>query len=154
MKTVAQLLMPKDILLDVVVADRSELLEKVGRHMEWVHGLPQASVVACLAHREQIGSTALGHGIAVPHARLKELERIQLAYLRLNPGILFDAPDGQPVTDVLVILVPKMATEEHLRILAETSEMFGNARFREQLHLCRHPMEVKQLFEIWPKALF
>jgi PTS system nitrogen regulatory IIA component len=55
---------------------------------------------------------------------------------------------------VLVILVPKMATEEHLRVLAETSEMFANARFREQLHLCKHAMEVKQLFEIWPKPLF
>jgi nitrogen PTS system EIIA component len=60
----------------------------------------------------------------------------------------------QPVSDVLVILVPKMATEEHLRVLAETSEMFANARFRDQLHLCKHPMEVKQLFEIWPKPLF
>jgi PTS system nitrogen regulatory IIA component len=154
MKTVAQLLMPKDILLDVVVSDRDDLLQKIGRHMEWVHGLSQASVFASLAHREQIGSTALGHGIAIPHARLKELDRIQLAYLRISPPVAFDAPDGQPVSDALVILVPKMATEEHLRVLSETSEMFANARFREQLHLCKHPMEVKQLFEIWPKPLF
>lgn len=154
MKTVAQLLMPKDILLDVVVSNKPELLERVGRHMEWVHGLPHPAVVAGLSHREQIGSTALGHGIAIPHARIKELDRIQLAYLRLAPPIPFDAPDAQPVCDVLVILVPKMATEEHLRVLAETSEMFANARFREQLHLCKHAMEVKQLFEIWPKPLF
>ena len=154
MKTLAQLLMPKDILLDVKVEGRPELFEKIGRHMEWVHGLPQLAVVASLAHREQIGSTAMGHGIAVPHARLKELERIQLAYLRLEPGIAFDAPDGAPVTDVLVILVPKMATEEHLQVLAQSSEMFANGRFREQLHRCRHPMEVKQLFDIWPRPLF
>jgi PTS system nitrogen regulatory IIA component len=154
MKTVAQLLMPKDILLDVGVADKTDLLGKIGRHMEWVHGLPQAVVVLNLTHREQIGSTALGHGIAIPHARMKELDRIQLAYLRLAPPIAFDAPDGQPVSDVLVILVPKMATEDHLRVLAETSEMFSNARFREQLHRCKHAMEVKQLFEIWPRPLF
>jgi PTS system nitrogen regulatory IIA component len=154
MKTVAQLLQPKDILLDVVVADKEDLLGKIGRHMEWVHGLPKPAVVGNLAHREMIGSTALGHGVAVPHARLKELERIQLAYLRLNPPIDFGASDGEPVRDVLVILVPKMATDEHLRVLSESSEMFGNARFRDQLHLCKHPMEVKQLFEIWPKPLF
>jgi len=154
MKTVAQLLMPKDILLDVGVSNKSDLLEKIGRHMEWVHGLPQAAVVASLHHREQIGSTALGHGIAIPHARIKELDHIQLAYLRLAPPIAFDAPDQQPVSDVLVILVPKMATEDHLRVLSETSEMFANTRFRQQLHLCKHAMEVKQLFEIWPKPLF
>jgi len=50
--------------------------------------------------------------------------------------------------------VPKMATEEHLRVLAESSEMFSLARFREQLHRCKHPAEVKTLFEIWPKPLF
>ncbi len=154
MKTVAQLLMPKDILLDVMVSSKTDLLEKIGRHMDWVHGLPQSAVIASLSHREQIGSTALGHGIAIPHARLKELNRIQLAYLRLTPPLSFDAPDDQPVSDVLVILVPKMATEEHLRVLSETSEMFANSRFREQLHLCKHPMEVKQLFEIWPNPLF
>jgi len=137
-----------------VVSDKDDLLDKIGRHMEWVHGLPKSAVVGNLAHREQIGSTALGHGVAVPHARLKELDRIQLAYLRLNPPIPFGAPDNEPARDVLVILVPKMATEEHLRVLSESSEMFGNARFREQLHLCKHPGEVKQLFEIWPKPLF
>lgn len=154
MKTVAQLLMPKDILLDVGATDREDLFQKIGRHMEWVHGLPLPAVAGSLSHREQIGSTALGHGIAIPHARLKELDHIQLAYLRLAPPIDFDAPDGQPVTNVLVILVPKMATEEHLQVLAQTTEMFSNARFREQLPMCKHPMEVKQLFDIWPRSLF
>ena len=154
MKTVAQLLMPKDILLDVSVSGKDDLLQKIGRHMEWVHGLAQATVVGARAHREQIGSTALGHGIAIPHARIPSLDRIQLAYLRLAPPIPFDAPDGLPVSDVLVILVPKMATEEHLRVLSESSEMFSHPRFREQLHRCLHAMEVKTLFEIWPKPLF
>lgn len=154
MKTVAQLLMPRDILLDVNASSKTDLLEKIGRHMEWVHQLPQGAVVAALAHREQIGSTALGQGVAIPHARLKELDRIQLAYLRLAQPLEFAAPDGQPVIHVLVILVPKMATEEHLRVLAETSEMFSNTRFREQLQRAQHPGEIKTLFEIWPKPLF
>jgi PTS system nitrogen regulatory IIA component len=153
-KTVAQLLQPKDILLDVHCADKADLFQKIGRHLEWVHNLPQGSVAAALAYREQIGSTALGQGIAIPHARLKELNHIQLAYLRLNPAIDFDAPDGVPVTHVMVILVPKMATEEHLRVLAETSEFFSNARFREQLPQCSHAGEVKQLFDMWPRPLF
>jgi PTS system nitrogen regulatory IIA component len=152
-KTIAELLFPKDILLDVAVPGKIELFERIGEHLEWVHAIPQRSVVQALAYREQIGSTALGQGIAIPHARMKELDRIQLAYLRLAPAIAFDAPDGKPVADVLVILVPKQASEEHLRILADTSQMFSDPRFRERLHRCHDPMEVKQLFDVWPDTL-
>jgi PTS system nitrogen regulatory IIA component len=154
MKALAELLLPKDILLDVCIPGKSELLDKIGRHMEWVHGIPATSVIRSLEHRERIGSTALGQGIAIPHARIRELDRIQLAYLRLKLPIPFDAPDGKPISDVLVILVPRSATEEHLRILAETSQMFSDPRFREQLHRCTHPAEVKQLFDSWPETLF
>ncbi len=154
MNVIADLLTPKDILLDVDVAGKDLLFGKIGEHMQWVHGIPQKSVEQSLAHREQIGTTALGRGIAIPHARIKELERIRLAYLRLREPIAFDAPDSRPVTDVLVILVPKLANEEHLQILAQSSQMFSSARFRDQLHRCRHPMEVKQLFDSWPQSLF
>jgi len=151
---VANLLSPKDIILDLVVTGKSELLDEIGQHMEWAHGIPREPVVRGLAHRERIGSTALGQGIAIPHARITELDHIQLAYLRLKLPIPFDAPDGKLVSDVLVILVPKLATEEHLRILAETSQMFSDPHFRELLHLCAHPTEVKHLFTSWPKDLF
>jgi PTS system nitrogen regulatory IIA component len=149
----ADLLAPQDIMLDVVVAGKSELLDEIGQHMESVHELPRESVVCSLAHREQIGSTALGQGIAIPHARIKELTQLQLMYLRLKLPIPFGAADGKPVVDVLVILAPKLATQEHLQILADTSELFSSTRFREQLHLCASAADVKQLFDSWPKAL-
>jgi len=150
----SQLLQPKDILLDVNVTGKDDLLQKIGRHMEWVQRLPQSVVVPALAHREEIGSTALGHGVAIPHARIASLDHTQLAYLRLAAPVDFGAPDGEPVGKVLVILVPRMATDEHLQVLAEASEMFSDARFREQLDRCRHPMETKQLFDNWPQPLF
>lgn len=153
MKTIAELLQTKDILLDVEAPGKLELFERIGEHMEWVHGMAHKGVVQALAHREQIGSTALGAGIAVPHARVKDLDWIQLAYVRLAHPIDFGAPDGKPVSDVLVILVPKQATEEHLRILADTSEMFSDGRFRARLRRCKDRDEVKQLFDIWPETL-
>jgi PTS system nitrogen regulatory IIA component len=154
MKSIADLLTPQDIALDVVVSGKSELLDEIGQHMESVHGIPEGSVIRSLAHREQIGSTALGQGIAIPHARIKELDRIQLMYLRLRLPVPFNAPDGKPVADVLVILVPKLATQEHLQILAETSQMFSDHVFRERLHRCTNPVQVKQLFDCWPKGSF
>jgi len=152
MNKVAGPLRSRDILLDVVVAGKSGLLKQIGQHMEWVHGIAQMSVERTLAHREQISSTGLGRGIAIPHARVEDLDRIRVAYLRLKPPIAFDAPDGKPVSDALVMLVPKLATEEHLRILAETSQMFSDPRFRGRLHGCQHPAQVRQLFEAWPRA--
>ena len=63
----------------------------------------------------------------------------------------FDAPDGSPVSDVLVLLVPAPATDEHLRLLAEASQMLSDQRFRERL-APRYPQEVVRLFAAWPDA--
>jgi PTS system nitrogen regulatory IIA component len=149
---IADLLLPEDILLDLEVSDKSHLIEEIGRHMERAHALPHEAVALSLSHREQIGSTGLGQGVAIPHARVKNLDRIQVAYARLKSPIGFDAPDGKPVTHILVLLVPKQATEEHLRILAEASEMLSDRRFREQLHRCQQALEVKRLFDAWSEA--
>jgi len=152
LNALADLLWPENILLDMNVASKAELFEEIGRHMEREHAMPQASVAASLFRREQIGSTGLGRGVAIPHARVKNLERIQVCYASLKSPIPFDAPDGKPVSDVLVLLVPKQATEEHLQILAEATQMFSDGRFRERLHLCRHALEVKHLFATWTLA--
>jgi PTS system nitrogen regulatory IIA component len=118
--------------------------------MEARHGMPQAWVVLSLSRREDVGSTGLGQGVAIPHARIKDLYRIHLAYLRLKTPIPFAAPDAKPVSDILVLLVPKQATEEHLSILAEATRMFSDPGFRKQLHLCEQPLAVRQLFATWP----
>lgn len=147
MSTIAKYLWPEDILLDIEVASKSQLFDEIGRHMEREHAMPRAWVAAGLSRREQVGSTGLGEGIAIPHARVEELSRIQVAYLRLRNPIPYDAPDGRPVSDVLVLLVPKRATEEHLLILADATQIFADPQFREHLHSCRHELEVKSLFE-------
>jgi PTS system nitrogen regulatory IIA component len=150
LNAIASYLRPEDILLDADVSGKHELLDAIGRHMEQAYSLPRASVSQSLARREQLGSTGLGQGVAIPHARVKDLNRILAAYLRLNSPIPFDAPDGEPVSDILVLLVPKQATEEHLRLLADASQMFADNRFRARLRQCGDPVEVKRLFDAWP----
>ena len=149
--TVAGLLLPEDILLDLDVSNTREIFDEIGRHMERKHALPKEWVAASLTRRERVGSTGVGKGVAIPHARVKDLDRIQLAYLRLKAPIPFDAPDGKPVSDILVVLVPKQAVEEHLRILADAARMFSDSAFREQLHLCNDALEVQRLFGAWPQ---
>jgi len=148
--TIADLLRTEDVLLDLDVSCKSQLFEELGAHFERQHGMPREWVVLSLSRREQVGSTGLGEGVAVPHARIKDLFRIQLAYVRLQAPIPFDAPDGKPVSDILVLLVPKEATEAHLSVLAEATQMFSSSAFRESLHACNQAWEVRQLFSTWP----
>ena len=152
-RTLAEMLSPRDILLDVKAPAKVELLEEIGQHMEWVHGINRDLVLRSLLHREQIGSTAMGQGVAIPHARIDNLDQIRIAYLRLAAPVDFDAPDGKPVEDAFVILVPKAATEVHLRILGEASQMFSDAQFRDDLHRGTHPADVKLLFDTRGRAL-
>ena len=151
MNTIADFLESEDILLDLNVSSKAQLFDEIGRHVEGFHAMPKALVTSGLTRREQVGSTGLGQGIAIPHARVKDLNRIQVIYVRLAMAIPFDAPDGKPVSDVLVLLVPKQATEEHLIILADAAQLFSDRHFREQLHLCGNRTDAKQLFEAWPQ---
>jgi len=148
--TLGALLALEDILLDVVSGSKADLIDEIGQHVESVHGLGRGSVAPALNHRERISSTALGHGVAIPHARVAGLEHIQLMYVRLKFPLLFEAKDGAPVTDVLVLLVPKEAAQEHLDLLAQASKLLSDGRFRDRLHQCKEPLEVKQLFQSWP----
>jgi PTS system nitrogen regulatory IIA component len=109
-------------------------------------GLPAATVIAALEAREALGSTALGQGVAVPHGQIKGLRRAMTLYIRPAIPIAFDAPDGNPVTDVVVLLVPEWANSTHLHLLADVAQRFCDHHFREQLHACVDAQAVCQLF--------
>ena len=153
-KRIADLLLPEDILLDVDASNKSELIDGIGQHMQRVHAMPQESIALALSQREQIGSTGLGEGVALPHARIRKLDRVVVAYIRPKLPIPFDSPDGKTVSDVLVLLVPQQATEEHLTLLAEAAQMLSDRRLRERLHLCSFPLQVKRLCEAWSRGPF
>jgi PTS system nitrogen regulatory IIA component len=118
----------------------------LGRFCEQRFGLPAATVIAGLEARESLGSTALGQGVAVPHGRIKGLRRAITLYVRPTTPIPFDAPDGNPVGDVVVLLVPETANSTHLHLLADVAQRFCDHHFREQLHPCVDAQAVRQLF--------
>jgi PTS system nitrogen regulatory IIA component len=98
------------------------------------HGLDPAPIARALERREQAGSTALGDGFAVPHARIAGLERPLTVFMRVRTGIAFDAPDAKPVSDLLAILVPADGDkQDHLRLLALISRLFSDRGFRALL---------------------
>lgn len=97
-------------------------------------GLTQAEIVDSLLARERLGCTGLGHGVAIPHGRLKKIDKALGAFIQLEKGIDFDASDNQPVDLLFVLLVPEKSTEEHLQLLAQLAEMFSDEGLREKLH--------------------
>jgi PTS system nitrogen regulatory IIA component len=149
MNQVAELLPAANILLDVDAGTKARLFDAVGALVEQSSGLARSVVVDSLAARERLGSTGLGQGVAIPHGRIKGLREAQGAFVRLRAPIPFDAPDGKPVAQVFVLLVPEQATERHLQLLSELAQMFSDKAFRDELARASSPAALRALFDGW-----
>ena len=86
-----------------------------------------------LIARERLGSTGLGHGIAIPHCRMKSCNKVIGSLIKLEQPIDFDAMDNEPVDLLFVLLVPDQAHDEHLQVLAKLAELFSDEGFCQQL---------------------
>ncbi len=89
-----------------------------------------------LFDREKLGSTALGHGVALPHGRLHGREQAIGAFLKLENGIEYGAIDNKPVDLLYALLVPDHYTDDHLEIISELAERFESDDFRDRLRDC------------------
>ncbi len=95
--------------------------------------LTSHDIFESLLGRERLGSTALGKGVAIPHARVANCDVTLAAFLQLEKSIDFEALDKQPVDLLFALMVPENSTEEHLEILAQLADMFSEDAFREKL---------------------
>jgi nitrogen PTS system EIIA component len=111
--------------------------------------LGSAEVFNSLLSRERLGSTGLGHGVAIPHGRINHGSRTYGAFARTEEGIDFDALDNQPVDLFFSLLVPDKATDQHLQILAQLAEMFSDDEFLTRLRASRLHDELFELLTTW-----
>lgn len=102
-----------------------------------------------LCAREKLGSTGLGHGVAIPHARMEGLDQPAGVMIRLPDPVDFDAADREPVDLIFALVVPEAATEEHLQLLSQVAELFGDAERRESLRRARDGKEMHDLVAQW-----
>jgi len=145
MSLITQILPPDNVLCGLDAGSKTQLFEEAGRLFENNLQLPRKKVIDSLTAREKLGSTGLGYGFAIPHGRLKSLSVATGAFFRLKTPIPFDAPDGQPVSMLFILLVPEQATDLHLQILGELAQMFSNRQLREKLLASNDPAEIYQL---------
>jgi PTS system nitrogen regulatory IIA component len=101
--------------------------------------LKASDILDALMDREALGSTGVGRGVAVPHARLPGLDQLRAVMVRLERPVAFDAVDGQPVDILFVLFAPETAQTEHLRALARVSRLLRQGEVREHLRQARSP---------------
>jgi PTS system nitrogen regulatory IIA component len=149
MNLISRLLAESNVILDLEVASKKRVFEQVGLLFENNNQIARSQVFDSLFAREKLGSTGLGQGIAIPHGRIKGLKEAVGAMVRLRQAIAFDAPDGQPVNLIFVLLVPEKATDLHLQILSELAQMFSDKSLREKLLTGATAAEVHGLIRDW-----
>lgn len=150
---VSQLLELERIDCNYQAASKKRVLEQLSQMI--AHGemdLTQSQVFDSLISRERLGSTGLGRGVAIPHARVKNSERTIAALIKLDQGIDFDAIDGQPVDLLFALLVPEHANEEHLQLLAQLAEMFSDSELVSHLRHAGNSEDLLSMLQDWQKV--
>ncbi len=152
MNRLASILSPAQVLVQVDASSKKRAFEEAGLLFETLHGLSRALVTDSLFSRERLGSTGLGHGVAIPHGRIKGLKSPMAAVLQLAQPIGFDAPDEQAVSLLIFLLVPEAATQKHLEILSEIAEMLSDANLRDKLVHSSDAADLHGLISNWQSA--
>ena len=149
MNRLAAILPASTVLVDGDASSKKRVFEHAGLLFENNHSISRAAVTDNLFARERLGSTGLGHGVAIPHGRIKGLKNPLAAVLRVQQPIGFDAPDDEPVTLLIFLLVPEAATQRHLEILSEIAEMLSDRELRERLKTEPEAATVHRLIADW-----
>jgi PTS system nitrogen regulatory IIA component len=134
---IGELLDRSAISLRVSAANKRKVLAVIAEIAARNFGLDAGDVLDALAEREIAGSTGVGHGVAVPHARLEGLQRMRGVFVRLEQPVEFEAVDDQPVDLLFALFAPKQAGADHLRALARVSRLLRQSELREQLRKVR-----------------
>lgn len=149
MNLVAQILPSSNVVVDMDASSKKRVFEQAGLLFENNHQIARAQVFDSLFAREKLGSTGLGQGVAIPHGRVKGLKNAVGVLVRMKAAIPFDAPDGQNVSLIFILMVPDRATDMHLQILSELAEMFSDKVFREQLMNAPGAADLHALISAW-----
>lgn len=143
---IQHILTPGRTLCDVSGVSKKKVLESISETLSReVPAINASELFEALVARERLGTTGLGHGIALPHCRFKACPEPTGLFARLEEPIDFDAVDREPVDLVFTLIVPEGDHQEHLEILKGLAERFNNEDIRDQL---RKAENAEALFEI------
>ena len=152
MNRLSAILPAAQVLVRVDATSKKRAFEEAGLLFETLHGLNRALITDSLFARERLGSTGLGHGVAIPHGRIKGLKQPLAAVFQLDSAIGFDAPDELPDQLMIFLLVPEAATQKHLEILSEIAELLSDSALRERMKGSTDAAALHGLISNWQSA--
>jgi PTS system nitrogen regulatory IIA component len=141
-----ELLDATGVMLDLHASSKKHLFEQLAERAATLTGVHQRVLFDMLLERERLGSTGVGDGVAIPHARPNGIGRIHGLFARLAKPIPFDAPDDEPVDLVFLLLAPPSEGGDHLKALARVARTLRDRTVRAQLRAARDPQTVADLF--------
>jgi PTS system nitrogen regulatory IIA component len=145
--SITSLLAPDRIFTDTDITSKKRLLEFLAEKASEAIELSQTEIFNKLLERERLGSTGLGQGFAVPHARLDNLQHTHACFAKLGTPVNYDAMDHQPVDLIFAIFLPEASTEEHLRILAALAKIFSQPAITHKIRNCNDASEIIRIIE-------
>lgn len=126
------------------IRSKKRVLEQLSTLLSSASEQSSNNIFDTLIERERLGSTGLGHGIALPHGRLGQGDEIIAAFIKLPDAITFDSADGQPVDLLFALLVPEAKNTEHLQTLAAIASFFSDIDNQQSIRNCNSAEEVYQ----------
>ncbi|MEO0399277.1 MAG: PTS sugar transporter subunit IIA [Pseudomonadota bacterium] len=133
MMSLRDLLSVEDVFVDVHARCKRGLLATLAEKAALSANVAATVIEAALTEREQLGSTGVGNGVAIPHGKIDGLSDIKAFFFRLDAAIDFEAIDDEPVDLVVLLLAPSNATAAHLKALAKVSRLMREASVRQAL---------------------
>lgn len=130
---ISDLIKPDRVVAHLKATSKKQALQELARRAAVITGLHERAIFDVLLERERLGTTGVGHGIAIPHGKLANLDRLYGLFARLDAPIDFDAIDEQPVDLVFLLLAPESAGADHLKALARVSRLLRDRAFCEKL---------------------
>ncbi|WP_426052112.1 PTS IIA-like nitrogen regulatory protein PtsN [Brevundimonas sp. SL161] len=143
---IGELLVRDGIVLKSGASSKRQALHVLASAAAQAMGLDEIRVFDALMEREALGSTGLGSGVAVPHARLAGLDRVKAVFVRLDTPVAYDSVDDRPVDLMFALFAPPRDGAEHLRALAAVSRAMRSPELREQLRQARTEDAIHALF--------
>lgn len=147
---IASLIIPERVVSGLAVTGKKHALEQLSQLLaQHTPDLAAEEVFDSLISREQLGSTGLGRGVAIPHGRMRGLRVPLGACVQLATPIDYDALDHTPVDLLFALLVPEESPDEHLQLLAQLAQMFCDAAFTQRLRASLTSQALYELIQRW-----
>jgi len=142
---ISDLIVPESVIANLRVTSKKQALQELAKKAAELTGQPERALFEVLMERERLGTTGVGHGIAIPHGKLIRLDRLVGLFAKLDKPVDFDSLDDEPVDLVFLLLAPESAGADHLKALARIARQLRDSAVTKGLRASHDASEIYNL---------